>query len=1642
MPKGASTRRVSTKGLEPSSDIPATLRRPPDGVPVEPPTTTRETLLPFAQLSWENFERLCLRLAEADAAVEYCARYGRQGQAQQGIDLYVRDTSGAYSCWQAKRHKSITRSLISQSIDQFCEGTWLARTKQFVFATQASLSDTKLQEEIELQSDRLKHLGVQLVVKGPDELSADMQLQPEIVDDFFGRHWSAKVLSATQLKSLQSRLDGDAFAKARSQLHRVLHARFQVLDPDLSAGVVADNHSPFKLLDRFVDPDILQRASARPRPVRPAEDKAHLDDGEDQREAQQGLSELRTSSGDQFARIPLKEWFAEGQHLALVGEAGCGKSTLLRCIALDILGEQDRFPEICRRFGKRLPIHISFARWAKKAEQAGGQVSLSQIVEASLQPFMTVEISSLINKAIDERRILLLIDGLDEWSSEQAAATTLQLIQTVTVSLEIPAIVTGRPGGLRQIGSLAANWKRGELAPLTRMQQRQLASGWFQYYSERGVNAPSTQLARQLDRFMAELAQERGLASLAETPLLLVSLIALALRKLSLPRNRVQALQQLTELMLVAHPRSRAGAADEVHSRFQYANDAEMRREALEWLAFTIRQSGSDAGLPLNEARAVIRQYLESPETFALPAERARLAATEILAINADTQGMLVEKATGEVGFVHASFEEFLSACRLCRLDSDRLAQFVEEEAGNPRWRNVIYFALAMIKRKTEVDALIGSIEIAADGAGDDSNLRALLADIAFGSVQMSPVKARQLAKDALDLIQFGDWTPIRRKGLTAAMTALGDPVVGDDISKRIAKWAPRRIRFTDSLLVSMAGWARSPHLLDALWCGLHSEEPSTRRGSAQALAKVNGADPTIEARLSQILETSGDIGTLAGALEALILGWPSSARIEASCIEAIQSPDPIIQLIGFFGLSRLGKPMGGYRDRVIELLSARLGVDYRFHDIALELLRENWSQDSEVIARCLDSVRQRRGGGLDYDIALGVVLNSSVDNQETRDWLAHELATERFSFLGPIGGSDLISAGLARFAAQHQDIRERLIIQMIGKDFDLYLSRQGRLISALRDDRIRDHLIVIAEQAKHFNAYWALRILIDGWSVHDKIVSSLISRILERRDDVEMDIISLLPELIDDPHLCRSRLFDVATRHPNARNDLLARAFAKLGSDGADIDVVELLLHRHVGPPAFQAEAELFQHFHQHAAVRALALADLSDRADYAASIATGFRGDVEIEQSVAALLHPLSDVLRGTIVDSATSNPTDPTLARLVSQCDAEEDVELKSRLTVAWARTSAEDDRDNAIDQLTQRLRVVGHDFQSRRSAAWAGILELDGIDEMLAAQTGEHILELTMGTYGDSADTLRKLAATHWDEIVSKAVDRSGSQFQLASKEGGSLVNHLIRFMGQSSGLRTAFLDLCALPTTRLGAPGLDALRRERPQTTLLLHHYLRQLETPPVRPFEHDREEHDMYVDVPRMLRADFGLRQDLLDDFRSRLSADNRFVALMPIAFYAPEDESLASLKLSPIQLAEEYKQWPLAAALTCARGTWIEVLDFIDRAIHRSSPSGWDRQDVMNDVILERVRADQKLADALSRKLEQNPSPSEICSLPRYLSAAGLLGDDLTRVCEQLRLHARNTTALSTIGFDALAEQYRPTKLSLLDAVAPRLAI
>ncbi len=255
--------------------IPPYLLAHPAEFPGEPPVAPQLQSLPISKLSWENFERLCLRLERVDAELESCRMYGARGQSQEGIDVYsVERSSGKHRVLQCKRVEQFGPSKLRDAVDLFLKGSWASTTVCFTICTTLSLESTQIVTEIETQRQRLRTKDIRLQIWDAAELDVLLKSQPEIIDDFFGRGWAQHFCPPRSLDSLQNRATGPAVAEMRSKL-TILYTRiFAAHDLGLSVELGRKAHVP--LQDRYVVPDIYEdrienRTIEPSRPTTPAQ---------------------------------------------------------------------------------------------------------------------------------------------------------------------------------------------------------------------------------------------------------------------------------------------------------------------------------------------------------------------------------------------------------------------------------------------------------------------------------------------------------------------------------------------------------------------------------------------------------------------------------------------------------------------------------------------------------------------------------------------------------------------------------------------------------------------------------------------------------------------------------------------------------------------------------------------------------------------------------------------------------------------------------------------------------------------------------------------------------------------------------------------------------------------------------------------------------------------------------------------------------------------------------------------------------------------------------------------------------------------------------------------------------------------------
>lgn len=1600
------------------------LYSPPNFQPLSPEVATRVQALPFGDLSWENFERLCHRLALTFGGVDYAARYGRSGQAQEGIDIFARLAGGRYHCWQAKRRRNFSVANLRGAVDLFLKGQWARSSSALTIALQSSTGDTRFQDEVEAQARRLKDVGIDLRVLGSDELSEELRSHATLVDDFFGRAWVEAFLGSEATRSLGRRLDGVAFARVRAQLGKVYESHFNTIDPGTYPNLHEFEARPaLPIAERFLLPDVLvaERRVSTPgeglNQTTPAGEAPILSEGANARGGGKLAHDRR--------RVPFLEWARQGEKIVVLGDAGSGKSTLLRCLALDLLGSQGRFGELTERWGAKLPLHIPFARWSREVVKDGAIVGPKEIVRRCLQPLLTDDLVDLLDCAVDEKRVLLLVDGLDEWADEQAARTTLQLLLTFAGAHDVPVLMTARPRGFEKVGSVPATWKSAALAPFSQEQQRVLARRWFDPF-ESAIGSDLAGSTSRAARFMSEIARDGALATLAEIPLLLVGLITLSLRGQILPRSKVEAYQALVALLLEHHPKKRADAALDSGDRFKHARDPEQRRAALACLAFTIRSEAGDAGFPQDDARRVIWRFLGSPRGFELSAEHAALGATEILAVNSELQGLIIEKAPGEIGFAHASFEEFLAAEHLQRWPFEDARIFVAEHAGDPRWRNVIVMLLSSTARRDEFESLLAAIEarqrdpLAAIHAGS------LLIEAAFSASNRAPASALALIESSYEEIETGDWLVPRRDALNSALRSLDDPNLGAMIARKLEGWSPSRSGWRRTSFEALATWQQAPDLLGVLWRGLHEEDRGAQCAAAGALAKVYAGDEQIAARLREGLGTTQRLSVAGSMLQALRVGWTDLAEMDGLFEEAALSLDPSLALAGIARQAEQGDLRPVFRDNVHRWLHFSQEVDYHDQGIARDLLTRYWADDETLVESALRGVGHGSARDVwDPDDATSYLLACSPGDHRIRDWLMHEFKQEY-----PLILARHNSRSVGKFADYDPVLREAILTHWLSDKSRKYHGNELLLtVSSLADDRLKAALLEDLRSGSDFMVFWTARCLLEGWGVEDRDVAAGLHEAVA--DDARcIHLLSLVPRILADAAVSRARLLEIGSRE-GVRQDLLADGLAEAGCDGSDAEAVALLLApgKHSGA-IFSGANSLFASFANHSDVRELALINIDTVDPALTGLILGFQNDPALRPKLLDAATPLPVELRSVVAEAAIGDPGSLPLGRILACYDRESDPELKIRLSIGYYRHLAGTDVDALVPGLVAEMKAVGPSHSIQRAAALVGLLAIDRLEAVRDEREHGEPLRIAFGEWHKDTPSLHPFLCEHWeqlDEVFGTTLPERVDKFA----NGGSLLEVLSAAPWRSAAAQRAFLDAFEhggeVPTPN----ALRAYAQLRPSSDALLHACLKSLnEKPTVRStIGHELE-------VAQLLRDQFPARDAISEHLMTRLEQSRTIEDASLVAVYCPDRLSAFERRRTPLQIGVEDQHWTAALLIGTAVSPVPDFVELLEHSFRRTTFTRWDRPEPANIAISERLQRDDASAQALRAWISPDSPLERFVNSARYLAIAGRLHHDAREQVSRRLETLRGASRLPTGIYDGVAGRARSASIALFYAL------
>jgi len=623
--------------------VPRFLELDPDKCPA-PPVQSKLQDLPFEQITWQNFERLCLRLVRLEAEIEFCRFYGSQGDEQEGIDLYAKKgTDPKYFVYQCKNEGQFGPAKIAGAVQDFLKGEWVEKTSTFILCTRESLRGQQRIDEVEVQRQVLEQTQIAFDTWDAEELNLRLKSHPRLVDDFFGRAWAKAFCGDEEVAGdLGARLDGPAAAQLRADLRTLYQSIFKLADPGLPINAAQPQQVPLE--QRYIVPDVIERRvrllTAR-----------RFQTGGDSRSSRSSGAETVDREEEFGFRRSVGEWLRENRRAILLGGPGIGKSTLLRFLALDLLSPNPRFEAFSREHATRLPIWVPFAYWTSVlAREEASAKSLDDVLEQWLHQLGQDSMAASVRSALQDDRLLLLVDGLDEYRSEESAAVALAQISILVAQRSCPVVATCRPAAFGKLNAFHLEWGSTHLAELSSAQQKAVAEVWFRQYFEAhapleaGVDVERL-TSRAAEDLVGEIRKSPGLVDLAGTPLLLGLLIYLKISNSPLPNNRFEAYRVLVNHLIAIHPATRRKAAF-LTAAAPNTFSLEDLRSVLAALAFTVAKEHPDGNFSRPEALTYIATFLADEQRgFGYRRPEAVQHAAEVLRFGESGLGILVERA-------------------------------------------------------------------------------------------------------------------------------------------------------------------------------------------------------------------------------------------------------------------------------------------------------------------------------------------------------------------------------------------------------------------------------------------------------------------------------------------------------------------------------------------------------------------------------------------------------------------------------------------------------------------------------------------------------------------------------------------------------------------------------------------------------------------------------------------------------------------------------------------------------------------------------------------------------------------------------------------------------------------------------------
>lgn len=374
------------------------------------------------------------------------------------------------------------------------------------------------------------------------------------------------------------------------------------------------------------------------------------------------------------------------QNAAILAKPGGGKSTLLKRIALAYA-----FPERKAQVdGDRLPDEPWFPVYirCRDLENSSGQ-SIIEIMEGIVRHAELKRYENGFKKLLDEElqqgKLLLLVDGLDEISEEKRRDAFVEQLRRFAATYPLARLViTSREAGFRAVaGSIASYCQRYIIAEMNDEQIRALSDKWHE------IIMGEAEAAEESEKTCTTILREERIRALAKNPLLLTTLLFVKRWRGYLPSKKCDLYNAMINLLLVTWNA-------EGHAKM----DIDETEPQLAYIAYKMTVRGVQTATK-SELRSWISEARQQlPEILGY----TQVSPTEFIKQVEERSSLLILKGKEEnekglpedcYEFSHLSFQEYLTAKAVVETwlpqnDGADAVEIIDKHLDEVQWREVI----------------------------------------------------------------------------------------------------------------------------------------------------------------------------------------------------------------------------------------------------------------------------------------------------------------------------------------------------------------------------------------------------------------------------------------------------------------------------------------------------------------------------------------------------------------------------------------------------------------------------------------------------------------------------------------------------------------------------------------------------------------------------------------------------------------------------------------------------------------------------------------------------------------------------------------------------------------------------------------